>query len=159
MTMPRNNTESFTIFSTSFIYLVSFKNLDWHTESDIIAESKKVFNLFFFFTTIPWVLEKTPEKSNWNCHSFYRKAKLSGFLLYYNGLHESVFTIKYRLHRRTGRCGSTGAKPDLNFSLSTFAIHQAKCLLHLNWLNQYFLSCSFSKSLIRLLTERTLALF
>lgn len=46
-TMPKNNTESFTIFSLSFLYFVAVKNPDWHTESYMVAESNKLFNLFF----------------------------------------------------------------------------------------------------------------
>lgn len=45
-TMPRNNAESFTIFSSVFLSFLPFKNLDWHTESYRVTDSNKLLNLF-----------------------------------------------------------------------------------------------------------------
>lgn len=43
-----NNSENFIIFSSGFLYFLHFKNLFWHTESYMVAESNKLVNLFFF---------------------------------------------------------------------------------------------------------------
>lgn len=94
-----NNSENFIIFPSGFLYFLHFKNLFWHTESYLVAESNKLLNLFFF-TLIPWLWEEKLEKSNWNCHQFYWRAKPPVFLMSNNGLHESVFLINFGLQRK-----------------------------------------------------------
>lgn len=42
-----NNSENFIIFPSGFLYFLHFKNLFWHTESYLVAESNKLLNLFF----------------------------------------------------------------------------------------------------------------
>lgn len=94
-----NNSENVIIFPSGFLYFLHFKNLFWHTESYLVAESNKLFNLFFF-TSIPWLWEEKLEKSNLNCHQFYWRAKPPVFLMSNNGLHESVFLINFGLQRK-----------------------------------------------------------